>query len=215
MLNIKLFEVNPLCENCYVVSDETKRAVIIDCGCFYPEEWADIKQYIEDEALSIERLINTHLHFDHIMGAHMVYNDFGLMPEANNADANIYNKVAEQFMQVIGINIKHIDMPPLGKGLRDGDEVHFGTHTLQVIHTPGHTAGGICFYCKEEGVIFTGDTLFRMSIGRTDLEGGNYHDLIQSINERIKILPPETIVYPGHGPSTSIKDECKYNPYFV
>lgn len=213
-LTIKSFEVNPLSENCYVVSDETKSAVIIDCGCFHPDEWKEIKEYIDNKGLKIEHLLNTHLHFDHIMGVPMVHNDLGLCPEANKGDLYIYNKVEEQFMQVVNMTIPHIEMPPLGRELKDGDEITFGSHRFVVLQTPGHTPGGICFYCKEENVIFTGDTLFRMSVGRTDLQGGSYEALRQSIHDRLAILPAETVAYPGHGYSTTIADECKYNPYF-
>lgn len=211
---IKTFEVNPLGVNCYVVSDETKEAAIIDCGCFHPDEWKDIKKYIDDEGLSVKHLLNTHLHFDHIMGNPMVYNDLGLCPEANKGDLYIYNKVEEQIRQVVRMNVDRIEMPPLGRELRDGDVIEFGNHKFSVIQTPGHTTGGVCFYCKEEDAIFTGDTLFRRSIGRTDLEGGNYNDIIASIKDRLCNLPEETIVYPGHGPSSNIGEEKKFNPYF-
>lgn len=212
-MNIKCFEVNPLGVNCYVLSDDTKEAVIIDCGCFHPDEWAEIKNYIDTEGLQVKHLLNTHLHFDHIMGIPMVTNDFQLLPEANKSDLYIYNKVEEQIKAIININVGHIEMPPLGRELRDGDVVEFGEHKLQVIQTPGHTPGGVCFLCKEENILFTGDSLFRMSIGRTDLQGGCYEDLIFSIKERLCTLPDETIAYPGHGPATSIGDEKKYNMY--
>lgn len=212
-MNIKCFEVNPLGVNCYVLSDDTKEAVIIDCGCFHPDEWAEIKNYIDTEGLQVKHLLNTHLHFDHIMGIPMVTNDFQLLPEANKSDLYIYNKVEEQIKAIININVGHLEMPPLGRELRDGDMVEFGEHKLQVIQTPGHTPGGVCFLCKEENILFTGDSLFRMSIGRTDLQGGCYEDLILSIKERLCTLPDETIAYPGHGPATSIGDEKKYNMY--
>lgn len=212
-MEVKIFAVNPLEVNCYVVSDETKEAVIIDCGCFHPDEWAEIKNYIVKEQLKVVHLLNTHLHFDHIMGVPMVYNDLGLAPEANKNDLSIYNNVGKQISTFINMNVDHIEMPPLGRELRDGDTIEFGTHSFMVIQTPGHTKGGVCFYCKEENALFTGDTLFQCSIGRTDLEGGCYEDIIQSVKERLLVLPPETKVYPGHGPSSSIEFERKYNPY--
>lgn len=212
-MEVKIFAVNPLEVNCYVVSDDTKEAVIIDCGCFHPDEWADIKNYIAKEQLKVVHLLNTHLHFDHIMGVPMVYNDLGLAPEANKNDLSIYNNVEKQISMFINMNVDHIEMPPLGRELRDGDTIEFGTHSFMVIQTPGHTKGGVCFYCKEENALFTGDTLFQCSIGRTDLEGGCYEDIIQSVKERLLVLPPETKVYPGHGPSSSIEFERKYNPY--
>lgn len=212
-MEVKIFAVNPLEVNCYVVSDDTKEAVIIDCGCFHPDEWAEIKNYIVKEQLKVVHLLNTHLHFDHIMGVPMVYNDLGLAPEANKNDLYIYNNVGKQISMFINMNVDHIEMPPLGRELRDGDTIEFGTHCFMVIQTPGHTKGGVCFYCKEENALFTGDTLFQCSIGRTDLEGGCYEDIIQSVKERLLVLPPETKVYPGHGPSSSIEFEMKYNPY--
>lgn len=212
-MEVKIFAVNPLEVNCYVVSDDTKEAVIIDCGCFHPDEWAEIKNYIVKEQLKVVHLLNTHLHFDHIMGVPMVYNDLGLAPEANKNDLSIYNNVEKQISMFINMNVDHIEMPPLGRELRDGDTIEFGTHSFMVIQTPGHTKGGVCFYCKEENALFTGDTLFLCSIGRTDLEGGCYEDIIQSVKERLLVLPPETKVYPGHGPSSSIEFERKYNPY--
>lgn len=212
-MEVKIFAVNPLEVNCYVVSDDTKEAVIIDCGCFHPDEWAEIKNYIVKEQLKVVHLLNTHLHFDHIMGVPMVYNDLGLAPEANKNDLSIYNNVGKQISMFINMNVDHIEMPPLGRELRDGDTIEFGTHSFMVIQTPGHTKGGVCFYCKEENALFTGDTLFQCSIGRTDLEGGCYEDIIQSVKERLLVLPPETKVYPGHGPSSSIEFEKKYNPY--
>lgn len=211
---IKSFEVNPLGVNCYVVSDESKEAVIIDCGCFHPDEWSEISNYIHKEELKVKHVLCTHLHFDHIMGVPMAFNELGLSPEAHKGDINIYNKVEEQFMKVARIKIDHIEMPPLGRELNDGDEITFGTSRFVVLYTPGHTTGGVCFYCKEENVIFTGDTLFRMSIGRTDLDGGSYETIMQSIN-RLKELPGNTKAYPGHGPSTTIEEEAKYNPYFA
>lgn len=212
-MEVKIFAVNPLEVNCYVVSDDTKEAVIIDCGCFHPDEWVEIKNYIVKEQLKVVHLLNTHLHFDHIMGVPMVYNDLGLAPEANKNDLSIYNNVGKQISMFINMNVDHIEMPPLGRELKDGDTIEFGTHSFMVIQTPGHTRGGVCFYCKEENALFTGDTLFQCSIGRTDLEGGCYEDIIQSVKERLLVLPPETKVYPGHGPSSSIEFERKYNPY--
>lgn len=212
-MEVKIFAVNPLEVNCYVVSDDTKEAVIIDCGCFHPDEWAEIKNYIVKEQLKVVHLLNTHLHFDHIMGVPMVYNDLGLAPEANKNDLSIYNNVGKQISMFINMNVDHIEMPPLGRELKDGDTIEFGTHSFMVIQTPGHTKGGVCFYCKEENALFTGDTLFQCSIGRTDLEGGCYEDIILSVKERLLVLPPETKVYPGHGPSSSIEFEKKYNPY--
>lgn len=211
-MKIKSFEVNPLGVNCYVVSDDTNDAIVIDCGCFFHEEWEEIYNYITEEKLQVVHLLCTHLHFDHVMGIPSATKSLDILPEANRGDLYIYNKVEDQLNRFMGTNIDHIEMPDMGRELRDGDEITFGNHTLKVIHTPGHSLGSICFYCPEENVIFTGDTLFRMSIGRTDLQGGSHSEIMQSL-EKLKVLPSETIVYPGHGPSSTICDEVRYNPY--
>lgn len=220
-MTIKKFEVNPLCENCYVVSAETakqadgsirREAAIIDCGCSDEYEWEEIKKYIEDEGLQVKHLLNTHLHFDHIWGNSFVYRDLGLRPEACYEDLNIYEHMDEQIHSVVGVGIPHPPLPPLGTSLLDGSEITFGQTTMKVITTPGHSRGSICFYAEAEGVLFSGDTLFCGSCGRTDLEGGSYHDIIISLQKLIT-LPDSTQVLCGHGPTTTIEREKRYNPY--
>ena len=211
-MNIKTFEVNPLGVNCYVLNDETKEAVIIDCGCSDEYEWTDIRKYIATEGLQVKHLLNTHLHFDHVWGNAFVYRDLGLRPVANYDDLHIYENMDEHILSVVGIGIPHPPIPPLGTSLLDGSEVSFGNTTLKVIATPGHSRGCICFYSQTDGVLFSGDTLFCGSCGRTDLEGGNYQDIMQSL-KKLATLPDETKVYCGHGPSTTIGREKTYNLY--
>lgn len=212
-MDIKTFEVNPLGENCYVVSDETKEAVIIDCGCSTESEWADIKKYIAANDLQVRHLLNTHLHFDHVWGNAFAYRDLGLRPEANYEDLRIYENMDEQIRSVVGMSIPHPPMPPLGTSLLDGNEVCFGHTTLRVLTTPGHSRGSICFYAENEHTLFSGDTLFCGSCGRTDLAGGSYRDIMLSLT-KLSALPDETKVLCGHGPSTTIAREKLYNPYF-
>ena len=209
-MKIKTFEVNPLCENCYVVSDDTKEAVIIDCGCSDEHEWEDIKKYISSEGLEVKHLLNTHLHFDHVWGNTFVHRDLGLRPEANYEDLHIYEHMDEQIKSVVGVGIPHPPLPPLGTSLLDGSEVTFGNTTLKVLTTPGHSRGCICFYSEKDDVLFSGDTLFCGSCGRTDLEGGNYHDIMLSL-QKLATLPDQTKVFCGHGPSTTIEREKRYN----
>lgn len=211
-MTIKTFEVNPLAENCYVVSDDTKEAVIIDCGCSAESEWADIKKYIASNDLQVKHVLNTHLHFDHVWGTALAYRDLGLRPEANYEDLQLYENMDEQIRSVVGVRIPHPPMPPLGTSLLDGSEVTFGDTTLRVMRTPGHSRGSICFYSEADGVLLSGDTLFCGSCGRTDLDGGSYHDLMQSL-VKLSTLPDETKVLCGHGPSTTIGREKLYNPY--
>ena len=211
-MNIKKFEVNPLGEQCYVASDDTKEGVIIDCGCSDEYEWGEINKYIASNDLQIKHLLNTHLHFDHVWGNTFVYRDMGLRPEANYEDLSIYERMDEQIRSVVGVGIPHSPLPPLGTSLLDGSEVKFGNTTLKVIATPGHSRGCICFYSKEDAVLFSGDTLFCGSCGRTDLEGGDWQAILQSL-KRLATLPDETQVFCGHGSSTTIGREKMYNPY--
>ena len=211
-MDIKRFEVNPLCENCYVVSDDTKEAVIIDCGCSDEYEWADIKKYIASNDLQVKHLLNTHLHFDHVWGNTFVHRDLGLRPEANYEDLHIYEIMDEQIRSVVGVGIPHPPLPPLGTSLLDGSEVTFGNTTLKVLATPGHSRGCICFYSEKDKVLFSGDTLFCGSCGRTDLEGGSYQDIVKSLL-KLSTLPDDIQVFCGHGPSTTIGREKQYNPY--
>lgn len=211
-MTIKRFEVNALSENCYVVSDETKECVIIDCGCSDEYEWADIKKYLATNDLQVKHLLNTHLHFDHVWGNTFVYRDLGLRPEANYEDLHIYEHMDEQIRSVVGVGIPHPPLPPLGTSLLDGSEVKFGNTTFRVMTTPGHSRGCICFYSEKDHVLFSGDTLFCGSCGRTDLEGSSHEAIMQSLL-RLATLPDDTKVYSGHGPATTIGREKQYNPY--
>lgn len=213
MLKVKKFTVNPVQENCYVVSDETKEAVIIDCGCFDEFEWDDIEIYIKNNGLKPVHLLNTHLHFDHCLGNHFAYKTFGLKPEASIKDSSTYDNMRNQLRMFLGTDELYHEQPAIGRDLKQNDKVEFGKTVFDVIETPGHTPGGICFYCKEDGMLWAGDTLFRGSIGRTDLPGGNYRELVYGIAEKLLTLPEDTQVYCGHGPSTSIGFEKDNNPY--
>lgn len=211
-MEIKTFEVNPLGEHCYVASDNTQEAVIIDCGCSTESEWLNIKKYIAANDLKVKHLLNTHLHFDHVWGNAFVYRDLNLCAVANYEDLYLYEHMDEQIRSVVGVCIPHSPLPPLGTSLLDGTEILFGHTKLKAIATPGHTRGSMCFYSQESGVLFSGDTLFCDSCGRTDLEGGN-PDAIQRSLLRLATLPNDTQVFCGHGPSTTIGKEKMYNPY--
>lgn len=212
MITVKRFTCNVLAENCYVVSDESHEAVIIDCGVMYQEEGIAITQYIRDNGLHPVHLLCTHGHFDHCMGNGLIYREFGLKPEAHIGDQFLMETMQQQTTDILGVALP-MEVPPVGRYLTDKDAITFGSHTLRILHTPGHTPGGVTYYCKEEGIAFSGDTLFRMSIGRTDFDGGSYEQIVHSLREVLAALPPDTKVYPGHGPETTIADEIRYNPY--
>lgn len=212
MLKIKRFSFNPVMVNSYVVSDETKEAVIIDCGCASQSEWNELISYIQSEGLSVKHLLNTHLHFDHVWGNPFAHEALGLSPEASKADLPVYNNIEQMLERMFGVRIPVPSMPELGRDLKDGDEVKFGNTTFAVILTPGHSLGSLCFYDQADETLFSGDTLFCGSIGRTDLEGGNHYSIMESL-QRLAILPDSTKVYSGHGESTTIANEKRYNPY--
>lgn len=214
MLNVKSFAVNMLEVNCYVISDETNEAVIIDPGCFTESEWAQILTYIKKEKLSVKHVLLTHAHFDHVMGCHLAKKDLGLAPEGNAADLDTYQHLSDWIERTFQTRFDIPEQPSYSQFLSHGDKVLFGSHELSVLHTPGHSQGCICFYCQDEGLLFSGDTLFQGSVGRTDFPGGSTEQIIQSIRNNLLTLPDTTKVYPGHGPSTTIAFEKKYNPYF-
>ena len=213
MMKIERFEVNPFQENCYIVSDETGEGVIIDCGAFYSEERKAVVEYVKYNRIELKHLLSTHAHIDHNFGNNTIYEHFGLKPEVHGADEILMGKLAEQAQLFCNYRLDYA-MPPVGKYLTETDTIKFGTHTLSIINTPGHTPGSSFFYCKEEGVAFSGDTLFKMSIGRTDFELGNYKDIMKSLAKVAELLPDNTTILPGHGPRTTIKAEKEGNMYF-
>lgn len=214
MLNIQVFTVNMLMENCYVAWDDTMEAVIIDCGAYYAEERAAIAKFVRDAGLRVVRLLCTHGHFDHIMGDGFVFGQFGVKPELNAADARLYNHCGEQFRDFLGETVS-INLPDIGGFLDEGSEVSFGSHVLGVLSTPGHTPGGISYYCKEESVVFSGDSIFRHSIGRTDFTYGDGELLLRKLRENILTLPDDTRILPGHGHPSTVGEEKVENPYFA
>ncbi len=217
MLKVKQFLFNPVCVNTYVVSDETGEGVIIDCGCADEREWQELDGYLKANNIKVCHLLNTHLHLDHVFGNQFAIKYLNLKPEASALDYPLYSNLHSQVAMFFGLRIAdslNYDYASiLGPSLNDGDEVRFGKSSLKVIFTPGHTPGGLCFYSETDKVLFSGDTLFQGSIGRTDLEGGSYPTLIRSITNRLQPLPDETTVYSGHGGTTTIGYEKKYNPY--
>ena len=212
MITIKKFVCNMLQENCYVVSDDTGEAVVIDCGALYEEERAAIVSYIRAQQLTPRHLLCTHGHFDHVIGNNTIEQEYGLKPEIALADQWLIEDVGGQFFSMIGMRYD-ADVPPVGKYLSPHEVVSFGTHSLTVLPTPGHTPGSVLFYCQDEGIVFSGDTLFRMSIGRTDFERGSWEDMMKSLQEVVAQLPADTKVYCGHGPETTIAEELRMNPY--
>jgi hydroxyacylglutathione hydrolase len=204
-LIIKKLEVGPIMANCFILGCETtKEAAVIDPG----DDADRILMILAKENLTVKYLVNTHGHFDHV-GANK------RMKEVTGAPLAIHTEDVPMLSQLsrsaasFGLAAENSPEPDLL--LHDGDTVTFGDITLKVIHTPGHSRGGICLYTK--GHLFAGDTLFAGSIGRTDLPGGDYDTLIASIKEKLLALPDDTVVYTGHGPETTIANEKRMNPF--
>lgn len=215
MITIKTFCVNPVAENTYLLT-AGKEAAIVDCGCFALSEWQQVKRALDESGCRLKALLQTHLHFDHVLGAQFALADYDVPVLASIHDEPLLRAMEAQITMFLGRQaVQQFDLGFITKGitpLADGDTFTLGESTLQVLATPGHSRGGLCFYCADEGLLFSGDTLFRGSIGRTDLAGGNFTQLMKSLN-RLATLPSETVVYPGHGPATTIADEATYNPY--
>ncbi len=212
MLNIKRFVCNFFQENCYVVSDETKECVVIDCGAFYAEEKSAVADYIRNNSLTLRHLLATHAHIDHNFGNPAIFKEFGIKPMVSAKDEVLMNSLARQSEVLCNIKLKE-EMPPVGAYLDENSIISFGSHQFSVIPTPGHTPGSVFLYCKEESIAFSGDTLFNMSIGRTDFEFGSFADIQQSLEMIKRTLPIDTVIYPGHGGQTTLGEEVRYNPF--
>lgn len=212
MIKILKRMTNP-CEECtHIVSDETGEAVIIDCGVFYPNERRRLLEYIETEHLTPVRLLLTHAHHDHVYGNDLIYNHFGLLPEVHVDDTRLMTTQLLQRIAFIYNNKYPYEIPMPEHYLSTGEIIQFGNHQLEVIHTPGHTPGSVFFYCKSEGVAFSGDTLFHLDIGRADLPGGDPEQLKTSLRYITDLLPDDTVLYPGHGKKSTIGYEKNNNP---
>ncbi|MGL4852862.1 MAG: MBL fold metallo-hydrolase [Phocaeicola sp.] len=211
-MKIKKFEFNMFPVNCYLLWDETKEAVIIDPGCFYEEEKMTLKKFIEENGLVIKHLLNTHLHLDHIFGNPFIYNTYDIKAEAHQLD-EFWLEQAPNQSRMFGFQLRE-EMIPLGKYISNNESILFGNSELKAIHVPGHSPGSLVFYCEKSNCMFSGDVLFQGSIGRADLAGGNFEELINNISTRLFTLPEETTVYPGHGTPTTIANEKKENPFF-
>ena len=211
MIHIKRFDFAPFSVNTYILWDDTNEAAVIDCGCSTPSEEEKLSAFIADNNLKIKHLLNTHLHFDHLLGNRFFYKQFGIKTAAHRDDVK-HLPLSVQRAFAYGI-----DIPDPGYEIEtfldDGDVVRFGNSELTVRHVPGHSPGSLVFYASEANFVISGDVLFQHSIGRTDLWGGNLQLLLQGIREKLFTLPDSTTVYPGHGGTTTISDEKRHNPF--
>jgi glyoxylase-like metal-dependent hydrolase (beta-lactamase superfamily II) len=210
MIHIKKFIFNPFQVNTYVLYDETGEAVIIDAACSNSNEEKAISRFIEENNLKPVMLLSTHTHIDHILGNPFIADQYGLELMAH-ADSEVYLDRAPDYAAGYGLPLSRVE--PVKKYLTDGQILGFGTSSLKVLHTPGHAVGSVCFYSEDHGFVVVGDVLFHQSIGRTDLPGGDYDVLKNSIWSKLFVLNDSTVVLPGHGPETTIGNEKVSNPF--
>ena len=214
-MNIKQFVFNPFGVNCYVLSNSNGETILIDPSVSNAREQAALTDYLKSENLKVVRVLNTHLHLDHVLGNAFVERTFGIKAEAHKDDTFLLDLQAEQ-SQMFGLP-QNDPAPALGKFLNDGDIIEIAEIRLQVIHVAGHSPGGLAFFCENPGkvneqnnvppLLFPGDIIFAGSRGRSDLYGGDEFTLVSGIKSKLLTLPAETVVFPGHGPSTTIGDE--------
>ncbi len=211
MIQIKTFVFNPYQENTYILYDElSSDCIIIDPGMHQAAEEDRLYAFIQEKGLKPVLLCNTHCHIDHVLGNHYVFEQWGLKPQFHEGE--IPTLVAVQnYAPQMGFRYEVSPIPDTF--IEEGDTIQLGEHTLTAILAPGHSPAHLCFYAAADGFLIGGDVLFRGSIGRTDLPGGDHETLLENIKHKIYTLPDETVVYPGHGPTTTVGEEKKTNPF--
>ena len=210
MIHVHALTFNPYRENTYLLYDETRECVIVDPGMYEGEEQNHLLQFIGEHQLKPVCLLNTHCHIDHVLGNKFIYDTYGLLPQFHEGELGLLAAVVSYAPQM-GFNY---DVSPLPeKFLKEGDTVSFGDSRLEVRLVPGHSPAHVCFYSVADNFLIGGDVLFHMSVGRTDLPGGNFEQLKKSIKTQLFVLPDDCKVYPGHGQPTYIGFEKENNPF--
>ncbi len=209
---LKRFVFNDFNVNTYViVDDKTMQGIVIDPGMYYEKEYKVFEQYLESNEIDLKYIVLTHGHFDHFCGGEKLQKQ-GISLMANPRIMDLASRI-DQFAVMFGINIEYV--PKIDIELVDNEEIILGNLKLKVIETPGHCPGHICLLEEQEKILFTGDLIFRNSIGRTDLPGGDYDVLVRSIKDKILNLKEDFQVLPGHGPETTIAEELLHNPFIL
>ena len=204
--------VNPFGENMYILWDEASHeAVVVDPGMMRDGERDMVTRFIDEHNLSVKHILLTHLHVDHITSARWLADKTGADVCGSSLDDPLGQELPEQ-VQHFRINVE-VEPLTVDRNLIDGDTIQLGDETIQVLHVPGHSPGGLAFYLPQSALLISGDTIFNGSVGRTDLWGGDMAQLINSIREKILTLPDETVIASGHGPTTTVADEKRFNPF--
>ncbi|MCB9494928.1 MAG: MBL fold metallo-hydrolase [Desulfobacteraceae bacterium] len=205
---LKVLPVGPIMANCFVLGcEKTREAAVIDPG----DEDERILMALADEKLTLKYIINTHGHFDHVAANKAMKDATGAKILIHEEDAPMLSHLSSM---AVSFGLSAENSPAPDQFIKDGDNIKFGEISLKVIHTPGHSRGGVSLFCEDEKLLFPGDTLFAGSIGRTDLPGGDYSTLIKNVRGKLFPLGDDVRVFPGHGPETTIGTEKKFNPFF-
>jgi hydroxyacylglutathione hydrolase len=211
MLTVHFFTFNFIGENTYVVFDAAGRdAVIIDAGNQFAEEDTALFDFITTNQLVVKRLLNTHTHIDHILGNEACVKKYGLRPEMHAEDQYTFEQTIQR-SAMWGVDLRTSPQPVAT--LKEGEVITLGAETMEILFTPGHCRGHVSFYRAKQNFILSGDVIFMESIGRTDLPGGDMQTLLNTIQNKIYTLPPQTVIYSGHGEPTSVGYEMKHNPF--
>lgn len=210
MIQLAKIQFNPFGENTYVLTNESKEAIIVDPGCCSAKEFDTFKAYIEKNSLKPIMVVCTHGHIDHICGAAMVIEQYRVPFALSKKDESVL-KNNLTFAQSLGFDLNEV--PNIDVDLSTQKDIKFGANTIDIIETPGHSPGGICLWIKEQKILLTGDTLFHRSIGRSDLDGGDYDQLMNSIIKNILPFGGDVKFFPGHGSDSTLSDEIDYNPF--
>ncbi len=211
-MNATMMTVNPFGENMYILWDESSHeAVVVDPGMMRDGEREMVTKFIKDNNLNVKHILLTHLHVDHITGARWLADKTGADVCGSALDNPLGQELPDQVAH-FRINIE-VDSLTVDRNLADGDTLQLGDETIQVLHVPGHSPGGLAFYLPQSALLISGDTIFNGSVGRTDLWGGDMAQLLNSIREKIFPLPDETVIASGHGPTTTVADEKRFNPF--
>jgi glyoxylase-like metal-dependent hydrolase (beta-lactamase superfamily II) len=212
MIKIKKFVVNPLQENSFVIYDESGECIFIDPGFYYEEEHDEIREFVKEKGLKPVKIVNTHCHFDHIMGVEWLRKEFNI-PFFAHPDDEFWIERAVAQGEMFGFEMKPVNK--VDGLISESEKIQFGNSELQAIHVPGHSPGHVVLFHQNSKQLIAGDVLFYGSIGRTDLPGGNYQTLISGIKNKVLTLPPDTKVYCGHGSETTIDFEKANNPFLT
>ena len=210
MLHIQSFTFNPVQENTYVLYNEKGQACIIDPGCYFSSEEQALKGFMEASNVTPVLLLNTHCHLDHIFGNRFVHKTYGLSLHLHPLEKQVLD-LGSASGQLWGLPFDNYEGELVY--MNEGEPIRLGDDVLEILFTPGHSPGSVCFYSKAHKFLIGGDVLFNGSVGRTDLPGGDFKTLEQSIKSKLYTLPGDVIVYPGHGDSTTISREMKTNPF--